>query len=313
MNNQALERINHNLVSKRDMGTQILAAGANVDQLTRHYIVACQNPRDGIGEKLQACPREEHYRAFMLMCAYGLPPNGEDAALIPYGKTISYQPMVGGYLKLLQRNGTVHDFHVITVYDGDCITIRSGLVPLGESPWEHTWGDGLREQENFLYGVAFCWLNGDRYWKSYKLSLAELKKREAKASGGKGGSPAYFGWWDSMAQSKAARYACERLPIDFDHRDTMTTHDLIDTGEADVTDLESEAAHKSAGALPEKPVEDGEVVEERDARAIMDAIPRANFSIISDESGIPEGRLMGIYDGMETATTEELDKLEAMQ
>lgn len=69
--------------------------------------------------KLAACDRQSLYAAFYKCAQDGLIPDGREAAIVPWGTTARYMPMVGGIMKKVRNSGEIGDVDAQVVHEND--------------------------------------------------------------------------------------------------------------------------------------------------------------------------------------------------
>lgn len=123
--------------------------------------------------------------------------------LVPYNDQCSFQVGVKGLVSLAARSGIVIRAH--SVHAGDLFEYELGLTPrVRHVPALADRGDSI-----LWYAVATDRPTGDVLGFSV-IDRAHVEKRRKAA---RGSSPAWSGWWDEMALTKAVREVCRFLPL----------------------------------------------------------------------------------------------------
>jgi recombination protein RecT len=88
-------------------------------------------------KKLLSCDRRSLYNAVQIAASYGLVLDGREAALVPFGDTVQFMPMVQGLVKLARNSGQISTIIAEVVYSKDKFTYRVGIdeSPIHEPDW----------------------------------------------------------------------------------------------------------------------------------------------------------------------------------
>lgn len=70
-------------------------------------------------DKLENADRNSLYLAIKRSAGDGLMPDGREAALVVYGNTVQYQPMVQGLVKLARNSGEIESINSEVVFEND--------------------------------------------------------------------------------------------------------------------------------------------------------------------------------------------------
>ena len=70
-------------------------------------------------DKLESADRNSLYLAIKKSAGDGLMPDGREAALVVYGNTVQYQPMVQGLVKLARNSNEIESINSEVVYEND--------------------------------------------------------------------------------------------------------------------------------------------------------------------------------------------------
>jgi recombination protein RecT len=146
----------------------------------------------------------------------GLLCDGREAALVMFGSTVQYMPMLGGILKKLRNSGELATISAQVVYDKD--------------QFDYTLGDDERishkpylgnDRGNPMVVYAIAKTKDGAIYREV-MSVAEVEKvRAVSRASGKG---PWVQWWDEMAKKTVIRRLAKRLPSSADV-DQVFEHD----------------------------------------------------------------------------------------
>lgn len=187
---------------------------------------------------LLKCSPQSIIGAAMQAAQLGLTPGvlGE-AWLVPYGDACTFQVGVRGLVALAARSGIVIRAH--TVHERDVFEHELGLHPRVR----HVPAVGDRGPSILWYAVAT-----DRTTRDV-LGFAVIDRQhvEKRRKASRGKSPAWDGWFDEMALTKAVREVCRFLPLSVEMASALASDGVVRTdiaGHADefVVDYAEEVA-----------------------------------------------------------------------
>lgn len=164
-------------------------------------------------EQLQRCTLESIYLSLIACAQVGLEPGGikQEAFIVPYKQTATFQPGYRGLIKLAMRSGAVKALRSHVVYEGDTFEPDLGSEPrVIHKP-------ALRERGKMLgaYALAKVVIPGadepelEVEW----MPLEELERIRESSKRGDKESPAYRAWADQMYRKAPIRRLCKRLPL----------------------------------------------------------------------------------------------------
>lgn len=129
---------------------------------------------------IKKCTMESISKALLDCAACGLLPNGEHAALVPYGKTCQLLVMYQGYIQLAYRTEKVADIGAEIVRENDSFVWKNGKCALHEYPAFA----GEDERGEIIGAWAWaCLTNGGTHHE--KMSFSELMGIKDRSAGGK--------------------------------------------------------------------------------------------------------------------------------
>jgi recombination protein RecT len=119
--------------------------------------------------------RQSLYAAFHKCAADGLLPDGREAAIVPFGKTATYMPMIQGICKKARNSGEIKTINSQVVYAND--VYKHWLDEKGEH-FKHTPARRDRGEVILVYAFAQTKDNGVFF---EELSLDDLKAIEGQS------------------------------------------------------------------------------------------------------------------------------------
>ena len=161
------------------------------------------------------CDRTSLYAAAMKCAADGLFPDGREAVMIPYGKTVQYQPMVYGISKRVRNSGEVALFCADLVFPSD--SFRYGSNSEKGRFLEHQpelAGRGKMDTVVCAFALSRT-TDGDVDFEVMSREEIEFTRSKSKAPN----SPAWREWWGEMAKKTVMKRLAKRLPMDAESRE----------------------------------------------------------------------------------------------
>lgn len=138
----------------------------------------------------------------------GLVCDGREAALVMFGNTVQYMPMVGGILKKMRNSGEIASISAHVVYSLDHFDYSLGD---DEQITHKPLLGGDRGKAIAVYAIAKT-KDGAIYREV--MSVTEVEKVRAASRAGKSGP--WVQWWDEMARKTVIRRIAKRLPSSAD-------------------------------------------------------------------------------------------------
>lgn len=207
-----------------------------IDRFIRVAITAVNQNED-----LLRSDRQSLYRSLMRCAQDGLLPDGQEAAIVPFGNQAQYMPMVKGILKKVRNSGELAQLTAQVVYKADKFRY-----------WVDDDGEHLVHEPELLSGVdrgeivgayALAKTKDDAIYVEV-MSKEEVEKVRA-VSRAKNATP-WTQWWDQMAKKTAIRRLSKRLPMSTDLDDLIRRDDEM----YDVDGKGEEKSNKTQSGTP---------------------------------------------------------------
>jgi len=157
--------------------------------------------------------------ASCIKCAAdGLIPDGREAALVMFGSTVQYMPMLAGIQKRVRNSGEIASIQAHVIYENDRFVIRRGLA---ETIEHDPLFPGDRGKPIGAYAIAKFKDQSDPVFEVMDIAAIE-RVRKVSRSGNKG---PWVDWWDEMARKTVFRRLAKWLPMDAEVDDLLTRDD----------------------------------------------------------------------------------------
>lgn len=173
---------------KKDIYDQIMAA---------FYFVCRKNPQD-----VKKWSQTSVVEALTKACQWRLIPDGELAALIPYGSEIKFQPMFKGLLEVAYRTGVFKNIAAEVVYDGDDFKYSLGAMSFVEHQKNLR---GKRIEPIAVYADALLTTGGRL---TIVMTMDEVNYIESKAKN----KTVWKEWKDAMRRKTAIKQLAKIAP-----------------------------------------------------------------------------------------------------
>ena len=159
--------------------------------------------------KLLDADRASFYLAIQACAQDGLLPDGREAALVPYGNTVQYLPMIAGILKKVRNSGELKSIMATTVYKKDAFDyfVDENGEHLSHKP-------ELFSDRGDMIGVYALAQTKDGGIYMQILTKAQIEKVRS-VSKQKDGGP-WTQWYEAQAEKTALKRLCKRLPLSTD-------------------------------------------------------------------------------------------------
>lgn len=151
------------------------------------------------GADIQHCEPASIYASLRKLGAMGLVPDGNEAALVAYGKTCQAMPMVGGVIKRIRNSALVETLWTEIVFEGERII---AWQEDGARMWEHVESNGDRidlmsRGGNLIGSYVVCKMkDGSVEFEAMRRDEIENARKASNAPN----SPAWKNWYDQMAR-----------------------------------------------------------------------------------------------------------------
>lgn len=181
------------------------------ERFTRVALTALSN-----NPTLANCSKESVFNSLLKCAQDGLLPDNREAALVQYGSTAQYMPMVYGLIKRMRNSGEISTVNAYCVYDNDEFVFE---IVNGEEIIRHV--PKLRgDRGAFLLVYAVISLKEGGRHVEVMLKADVDKTREASRSGKSESSP-WSKWYDEMAKKAVIHRAAKRVPTSADVEEIM--------------------------------------------------------------------------------------------
>ncbi len=155
--------------------------------------------------KLLNCTRPSLFSAFMKAAQDGLLPDGEEAAIVPYGKEAEYMPMIAGILKKIRNSGELKSMSPKVVHEKD------HFEEWTDENGDHLMFKPLQTGDRGKIIKVFVVTNtkdGGVYIDVMTVDEIEAVRKMSKNAKG----PAWTNSWGEMAKKTVIRRQSKRLP-----------------------------------------------------------------------------------------------------
>lgn len=159
--------------------------------------------------------------ASCIKCAAdGLVPDGREAALVMFGKSVQYMPMFSGIQKRVRNSGEIASLQAHVIYENDHFLWRQGT----DAGVEHTpLFPGDRGKPVGAYAVA-KFKDGSEPQVEV-MDVQQIERVRAVSRAAKNGP--WSQWWDEMARKTVFRRLAKWLPMDAEAEELMRRDDEI--------------------------------------------------------------------------------------
>ncbi|WP_220747287.1 MULTISPECIES: RecT family recombinase [Jannaschia] len=223
----------------------MLPSNVSFDAFRNAAIVAVtDNPR------ILSCKPESIFKALRRLAAAGLVPDGQEAAIVPYGSDATALPMVRGLIKTARNSGEVVSLWSEVVYETETFTLR---VDAGERVFDHDM-DPFKREGNIVGAYAVAKLK-DGTIEMEPMGRDEIEKRRRASANQRSADPTgvWKDWYPEMCRKTVIRALCKRLPVSSeDLRRVMIEHDEATFEPRDVTPQSEAVAGFAARARAAK-------------------------------------------------------------
>lgn len=222
--------------------------------------------------------RASLYNACMKAAQDGLLPDGREAALVTFGNSVQYMPMVGGILKKARNSGEIASISAHIVYKGE--EFSHYIDEKGEHMRHVPSHGGDRKDTDITHAYAMA-LTKDGGVYLEIMNKAEIDQvRNVSRSGSKG---PWATWYSEMAKKTVIRRGSKRWPMSTDLEQVVERDDELYQQEEVMPEAPTEPSKTSRRAA--------KVVEATVAPPAPDMIHEGEkvvFEAPEVEAGMPE-------------------------
>ena len=165
---------------------------------------------------LAGLDRQSLYAAFHKCAADGLLPDGREAAIVPFGQTATYMPMIQGICKKARNSGEIKTINSQIVYEND--KYKHWIDENGEH-FKHQPADGDRGHPIKVY--AFCQTKDEGVFFE-EMTMDDLAAIEKMSKGATWKGPFKTEMWRKSAIRRLLKY---RVPSSTDIDDVIREND----------------------------------------------------------------------------------------
>lgn len=219
------------LVAMEDKFAAALPAHIPAQRFLRVAISALANPAVA-GARDTAEGRKSIFDACLKAASDGLLLDGREAALVPYGKTVAYQPMVAGIMKKARNSGEIDAIFSQVVYANDEFTID--YVTEG-APIKHRPAIGDRGDVIGVYALARL---KDGSWTQPEFMTRDEVEHVRKTFSKQTNSLMWTKAWGEGARKTVIRKAAKYWPSSTD-KDGVDLQEFIGQGEPPLPEIEN--------------------------------------------------------------------------
>lgn len=236
---QVNQEFNHNLQRMRPEFAKALPAHIKPEKFERIVMTAV-----ALNPALLGADRRSLFAACTRAAQDGLLPDGREAALVAYGSTINYLPMVSGIMKKVRNSGEIGAWSVHVVKEKDTFDYELG----DEERITHKPAHGERGKTIGAYSIVKL-KDGEKSREYMTIEDIEAIRTRSKA---KDSGP----WktdYDEMCKKTVIRRHSKRLPMSTDLDDVIRRDD-------DMMEFEPAPEVVQQGPSPTRPTRLGAVV-----------------------------------------------------
>lgn len=186
-----------------------------VERFKRTFITAInQNP------DLARLDRRSLFTSLVKCAQDGLLPDGREAALVKFGNTAQYLPMVAGIIKRMRNSAELASISAHVVYERDQFEYVLG----DDERIMHKPAVGERGKPVGAYAIAKL-KSGETQREFMSVDQIEAVRRVSRAAQ----NGPWVAWWDQMARKSVIKRLAKFLPMSADDRDFLRRDDEIET------------------------------------------------------------------------------------
>lgn len=158
---------------------------------------------------LASCSQESVFNSLMKCAQDGLMPDNKEAALVKFGSTAQYMPMVYGLIKRMRNSGEVSSVNAHIVYEHDEFQFE---IVDGTETFRHK-PKLIGERGQII--LAYCIVklkDGSIHVETMTKNEIDKVRAVSKSKDG----PAWKNWYDEMAKKTVIHRAAKRVPTSSD-------------------------------------------------------------------------------------------------
>ena len=248
-----------------------LPAHIPLDRFKRVVITAInQNP------DLMKADRRSLFLSCVRAAQDGLFPDGREAALVLFGKNVTYLPMVAGIIKRMRNSGDVAAVDTQIVHEHDEFDYRLGDQPhINHKPT-------LGEPGKPIAAYAIIKLTNGEVLREV-MSVAEIEKVR-KVSRAANNGP-WVSWWDMMARKTVLRRCSKRAPVSSDLDAMLQRDDEAALGSGRQGEAVVDTPPRPTRADARTPAPRGQVTDVEDESHQEEPIP---FTVVDAQGEVRE-------------------------
>jgi recombination protein RecT len=168
--------------------------------------------------KLVECDKQSLYSAFHRCAQTGLLPDGRDAAIVPFGTTAQFMPMVAGLCRMARNSGEIKTINAQIVYKNDAY--EHWIDESGEH-FKHVPARGDRGNAYLVY--AFCQTKDEGvFFEELSMEDCAAIEKMSKQKGGPWNGPFRT---EMMRKSAIRRLLKYRVPSSTDVDEIIREND----------------------------------------------------------------------------------------
>jgi recombination protein RecT len=201
-----------------------LPSHISVEKFERVCLLAVQRNPDLLAPGVN---KQSLFLACQRAAADGLLPDGREGALVLFGNTVQWMPMVAGLMKLARNSGEIASISAHVAYKGEKFAVILG----DEERIEHERDLELSDGAEVLAVYAVAKLKNGETVREVMTKAQVEKVRNVSRAKNKG---PWVDWWDEMAKKTVIRRLSKRLPLSSDRDADARLQAAAEREDADV-------------------------------------------------------------------------------
>jgi recombination protein RecT len=222
---------------------------------------------------LQKCSQVSLIGSILQSAALGLEPNTplQEAALIPYGNTCTFQPMYRGLIKLARKGG-VTEVYAEVIKEKDKVQVFRGL----ENNLVHEIHLGDRGKAIAFYAV-FKTADGGRDYEI--MTIPEIEAIRGRSQAAKSGKSPWQTDFDEMAKKTVLKRLLKRAPLTVETARAMEVDNEAEGGAPEKADF-SEVLDDLGLDAPAEPTAKPEVMDSKTQSGTVEDMRKRGMVIL---------------------------------